>query len=122
MNIEKIKRGETKDLARAYLAGADLEGAYLARANLAGAYLARAYLAGADLEGANLRGANYGAFVLQEAPLQLLLKYSILIFRKEGYVQAGCHLKTVKEWEDLTVFEDQEFLDTWKDKILAFAK
>ena len=33
-----------------------------------------------------------------------------------------CYLKTTREWEEITDFEDQEFLDEWKEKILAFAK
>ena len=110
--IDKIKNGGNKYLARAHLAGANLAGADLARANLAGAYLV----------GANLAGANYGAFTIQKPPLQLLLKYAILIFREEGYIQAGCSLKTIKEWENITEFEDQDFLNEWKEKILAFAK
>ena len=120
--IDKIKNGGNKYLARAHLAGANLAGADLARANLARANLAGAYLAGAYLAGAYLVGANYGAFTIQKPPLQLLLKYAILIFREEGYIQAGCSLKTIKEWENITEFEDQDFLNEWKEKILAFAK
>ena len=93
LDLEKIKKGEIRNLYRA------------------------------DLTGANLTGANYGGFMVINTPIQLMImKYTILIFRKEGYIQAGCHLKTVKEWEDITVFEDQEFLDKWKAKILAFAR
>ena len=97
MDIEEIKKGEIKDL----------EGANLTRANL---------------EGAKLEGAKYGGFVIEQTPIQIFLKYSILIFGAEGYIQAGCYLKTTKEWENITDFEDQEFLDEWKEKILAFAK
>ena len=48
------------------------------------------------------------------------LKYPITILR--GHIQAGCYLKTIKEWEMLTQFEDQEFMDEWKNKILALAR
>ena len=91
LDLEKIKKGETKDLS------------------------------GADLRGANLREANYGLFIIKNNPFQILLKYTILIFKEEGYIQAGCYLKTIEEWKNIEKFEDQEFLDTWKDKILAFA-
>ena len=140
--IDKIKNGEVQNLSRAdlsgaylseaYLSGADLSGAnlsraylseaYLSGADLSGANLSRAYLSRADLSGAYLSGAKYNDFEILETPLQVSLKYNIIIFKKEGYIQAGCYLKTIKEWENITVFEDQEFLDIWKDKILAFAK
>ena len=101
MDIEKIKKGEIKDLTGANLTWADLTGANLTRANY---------------------GNEKYSFVIKKAPVQIMLKHSILIFAEEGYIQAGCHLKTIKEWEEITKFDDQEFLDEWKDKILAFAK
>ena len=65
----------------------------------------------------------YGDLKIDYTPLNIVgLRYSITVFKKSGHIQAGCYLKTIKEWEDITVFEDQEFLDEWKDKILAFAR
>ena len=65
----------------------------------------------------------YGNLAIDYTPINIIgLKYSITIFKKSGYLQAGCHLKTTAEWKTITSFEDQEFLDEWKDKILAFAK
>ena len=127
MDIKKIIAGEIKNLSGADLSGADLSGADLSGADLSRANLSRADLSGADLSGADLSradlfGADYGVFKILETPIQLVLKYDILIFKQEGYIQAGCRLKTIKEWQETAIFEDQEFLNEWKDKILAFAK
>ena len=65
----------------------------------------------------------YGKLNINYTPVSIAgLKYPVTIFTKSGYIQAGCYLKTVKEWENITEFKDQEFLNEWKDKILAFAK
>jgi len=84
--------------------------------------LQRANLQEADLRGANLREAKYGNFKIVEPPIQVTLKYSIIIFKAEGYIQVGCHLKTIAEWKNITTFDDQQFLDEWKEKILSFAQ
>lgn len=98
VDLGKIRKGEIPNLAGANLTGADLAGAYLV-------------------------GAYCGLFKIKSNPIQLSLKYSILIFREEGYIQAGCHLKTIKEWEEVKQFgDDQEFLSQWKEKILALAR
>ena len=65
----------------------------------------------------------YGRLKVDFNPITLSgLKYPITIFWQIGYIQAGCYLKTVKEWEKITEFKDQEFLVEWKDKILMLAK
>ena len=65
----------------------------------------------------------FGELKINYIPINIVgLKYSMTIFKKTGQIQVGCHLKTIKKWEEITEFEDQEFLDTWKEKILAFAK
>lgn len=58
MDLEKVKRGEIKNLSGADLIGANLIGANLKGADLRGANLIGADLRGADLRGAYLRGAN----------------------------------------------------------------
>ena len=117
LDLEKIRKGKIENLRFADLSFADLRSADLSSADLSSAYLSSAYL-----RSANLSSAKYGNFIIKNLPTQILLKYPLLIFREEGYIQAGCYLKTIKEWEKTTVIEDQEFLDEWKDKILAFAK
>ena len=64
----------------------------------------------------------YGNLKIDYTPLNIIgLKYSVTIFQKSSQIQAGCYLKTVKEWEGITQFDDQDFLDEWKNKILEFA-
>ncbi|MDE2104910.1 MAG: pentapeptide repeat-containing protein [Patescibacteria group bacterium] len=89
--------------ARAYLEGANLSRANLSGANLSRAYLEGANLRGADLSGANLRGADLsgakGLLLNGLVPLQIIGTKHTLIVRKPGYLQIGCHLKLLVEWE-----------------------
>ena len=58
MDLEKVKRGEIKNLEGANLKGVDLSGVYLTGANLRYANLEGADLTGANLREADLRYAN----------------------------------------------------------------
>jgi len=70
LDLEKVKKGEIKDLREANLWGADLWGADLRRADLRGADLGGAYLWNADLRGAYLWNANLSEAYLSEADLR----------------------------------------------------
>ena len=75
MYLEKIRKGEIKNLIGANLRyadlrGADLTGADLRRADLTGADLSNADLLNADLSNADLTGANLRGINLRDADLR----------------------------------------------------
>lgn len=117
---ERRAKGGEKDLAGAYLRGANLAGAYLIEANLAGAnlyeanlygadlgeaYLGRANMTGANLYEANLYGAALAYCVGWSAQPRILgcssgSGYQMLLVRHENgecSVQAGCRVFTLDE-------------------------
>ena len=116
-----------KTLENARKTGADLRGAYLTGADLRGAYLRGAYLRGADLTGADLRGADGKKIKIQTATVFTgLYKYVVVPFISEDgkyYVNMGCYVRTVKEWDtefwnNPTEFQDHNSLES---KLRVFA-
>ena len=70
MDLEKVKKGEIKNLKGADLRGADLRGANLIGADLRRANLRGANLIEVDLRGAYLKGANLIEVDLRKADLR----------------------------------------------------
>ena len=70
MDLEKVKKGEIKNLRKSDLRGADLRGADLRGANLEEADLRGANLREANLRGSNLRGTDLRYADLTEADLR----------------------------------------------------
>ena len=101
MDLEKVKRGEIKNLEGANLKGVDLSGVYLTGANLReadlryanltntdliGTYLRNADLKGADLRGSDLSGSDLSGSDLRNADLRnSYLKDIKVNYMTEGY-------------------------------------
>jgi len=142
LDLEKVKKGEIKDLRGADLRKVDLRGANLRGADLRGADLWRANLVKADLRGADFRGANlHGAKLrnadLREAKLQeadlwnadlwnallpntdrfLNNPYGVCHIR-ENSIRIGCEYHSVEAWKGFTDEEinkmDPGALEWWK--------
>lgn len=107
----------------------DLRHTILTGCNFNGATFARVDFSCADLAGANFKGAFIDNIKLSGQPLLIdTPEYGICIFEK--YMQIGCQLHTIEEWER---FNNRQIMamdglnatrwwHTHRDKLLAQAK
>ena len=147
MDLEKIRKGEIKNLSCADLSCVDLTGADLSCANLIGANLAGADLRGADLRYADLRGVdlrnanlrdiktNYltmgynmacpeeGSFIAYKKVNYCLVKLLILEDSKRSSATTAkcrCDKAKVLDIEDIDTFEKINSVSSEFDKDVIY--